>query len=150
MSTPKGICANARKNVKNANLDFQLVEDHFPNTGKTAAGTPLSGADASVRHLVVERVGPKRWITERCRHAGVVDEAEFFHHEKLAVPADSQKWNADSADILHMNSSEAIDDIGLTDHFIKPVLDGGVSRPPIFWVPMALISPQNEIRKFIA
>jgi hypothetical protein len=49
-----------------------------------------------------------------------------------------------------MNSSEAIDDIGLTDHFIKPVLDGGVSRPPIFWVPMALILPQNEIRKFIA
>lgn len=125
---------------RNANLDFQLVEDHFPNTRKTAAGAPLPCADATVRHLVVERVGPQGRIAERSGHAGVVHEAKFFHHEKLAVPTDSQKWNADSADILHVNSSESVNDIGLADHLIEPVLNSGVSRPPILWLPMTLIS----------
>lgn len=126
--------------LKCTNLDFQLVEDHFPNTRKTAAGTALSGADTAVRHLVVERVGPQGWIAERSRHAGVVHEAKFFHHEKLAVPADSQKWNADSADIFHVNSSESVNDVGLADHLIEPVLNSGVGRPPILWLSVTLIN----------
>lgn len=42
-----------------------------------------------------------------------------------------------TADLLHANIRESVDDIGLSDHLIKPVFDGGVVRPPHFGSPVA-------------
>ena len=117
-------------------LDFQLVEDHFPDAWEASARAALACAHATVRHLVVQRVRPNRRIAEGSGHAGVVNKAKLLHHEKLAIPANAQERHADTADVLHVNASEAIDDVSLADHLVEPVLNSGVSRPPALRMPM--------------
>ena len=53
-----------------------MVPGHIPRGA-------LSVADALVRYLVVERVGPDRRVGQRRRNGRVVDEPELLHHEKL-------------------------------------------------------------------
>ena len=117
-------------------LDFQLIENHLPDAWETAARATLPGADARVRHLIIERVRPDGRVAQRCCHARVVDEAELLHHQELAVPADAQERHADAANVLHVNVGEPVDDVRLSDHLVKPVFDGSVSRPPVLRVSM--------------
>jgi hypothetical protein len=39
-----------------------------------------------------------------------------------------------------VNSSESVNDVGLADHLIEPVLNSGVGRPPILWLSVTLIN----------
>ena len=114
-----------------------MVEDHFPDAGEATTRATLSSADAAVWYPVVQRVGPQRWVAKRSGHAGIVDEAEFLHHQELTVPADAQERDTNAADVFHGNVGKTVDDVGLADHFIEPIFDRGVGGPPIFRMSMA-------------
>lgn len=75
-------------------LDGDLVEGHLPDAGVGPGRAALLGADALVRRLVVQRVGPERRVGEGRHHGGVVAEPELLHHEKLAVPSDAEERHA--------------------------------------------------------
>lgn len=113
-----------------ATAGLQLIHDHLPDARIAARRTVLVVARALVRHLKVERVGPEGWVGVRCDHGGVVLEAKLLHHEELAVPADAEEGHANAANLLHADVAKAVDDVRLADHFVEPVLDGGVVRPP--------------------
>ena len=50
----------------------------------------------------------------------------FFFKKKLT-------WNTDSTNILHFDSTKTINDICLTNHFVKPVFNSSITFPPGFW-----------------
>lgn len=128
-------------NTNNAAMpyfDFQLIEDHLPDAWEASARAALPGADARVRHFIIKRVRPDGRVAQRCCHARIVNKAEFFHHQELTVPADTQERYADSANVFHVNVGEAVNDVRLADHLIKPVFDCSVSRPPVFRLSMPL------------
>lgn len=110
---------------------LHLVHHHLPDAGIAARRTVLVDAAARVRHLVVERVRPERRIRERRHHRRVVDEAELLHHQKLAIPTDAKERHSHAAQLLHPHVRELVDDVRLADHFVEPVLDGRVPRPPL-------------------
>ena len=64
-----------------------------------------------------------------------VDESELLHHEELAVPAGLEEGYAHAAQVLHLDAAEAVDDVGLADHLVEPVLDRRVAVPPALGVP---------------
>lgn len=49
-----------------------------------------------------------------------------------------------TSNLLHPDVCESVDNVGLADHFIKPVLDCGVVRPPHFGSPVAEIERERE------
>ena len=110
-------------------LKDELVERHLPDAGEGAGGA-LAVADALVWDLVVEGVWPHGGVREGSGDGGVVDEAELLHHEELPVPTGAQEGYSNSADVLHVQSAEAVDDVGLANHLVKPVLDRSVLVPP--------------------
>lgn len=71
-----------------------------------------------------------------CDHRGIIDEAKFLHHKELTVPAHTQKRNAHSTNLLHAYAGKFVDYIGLANHFIKPILNGGILGPPKLWAAM--------------
>jgi hypothetical protein len=83
-----------------------------------------------VRHLVVERVGPDGRVGQRRGDRGVVDESKLLHHEKLPVPPGLEEWNPDPPDVLHLDAAEPVNDVGLANHLVEPVLDRRVAVPP--------------------
>ncbi len=59
-----------------------------------------------MRYLVVERVGPERWVGHWGGDGAVVHEPELPHHEELAVPAYAEEGHPHPPDILHVHAAE--------------------------------------------
>jgi len=53
-----------------------------------------------------------------------------------------------TSDFFHPNPSKVVDNVGLTNHFVEPVLDGSVPAPPILWTPMPGGRKNNGNEKF--
>lgn len=121
---------------------LQLIHDQLPDAGITARWTVLIGAHTTMGHLEVQCIWPERWIRVWCDHRGIIDKAKFLHHKELTIPAHTQERNAHSANLLHAHAGKFVDYIGLANHFIKPILNGGILGPPKLWATM----PANRKR----
>lgn len=115
---------------------LQLVHHQLPDARITSRRAVLVHSSATVGHLVVQGIWPKRWVRVRSHHGGIVNESKLLHHEELSIPTDSKERNTHSTDLLHSYSGKLIDDVGLAHHLIKPVFDGRVLGPPHLWTAM--------------
>lgn len=87
-----------------------------------------------MRDPVVQCVGPERGIGFGSHHTAVVQEAEFFHHDELRVPSDTQEGDADSPQLVQRDACESVDDVGHAGKLVEPVLYRCIVRPPQLWL----------------
>ena len=115
-----------------------------------------------MRSLIIEGVRPNRRMGRRRYEGWIVDEAELRHHEELAVPSQTEErysqtfkmfdrfnnpmvtiislwWTLyfHTSHVFQSHTGEPIDDVGLSDHLVEPVLERRVLHPPILRAPMA-------------
>lgn len=94
------------QNVVRRSRDFRLEQNsqtylykewiyrNLPDSRIRSRGTELSDSSATIWGLIIKGVRPDRRIRRRSYNTRIVHEAELLHHEKLAIPADSQKRNS--------------------------------------------------------